>query len=103
MDDDIEAVIKAAQEIRNEEGHHKPFLNPVSDLPSSKIRLKLAIKERIRLLYAEYISLATFVPKEDAMLFWEDGAGQKKQKVIKRVLRAMDKNRREIKEFDPFG
>jgi hypothetical protein len=96
--DDIEAIMKAAKEMPDEIGG-KPFLNPLSALPSSKHRLKLAIKERIRLLYAAYISLASFVPDEEI----DELTGSKRQrKDIRRVLKEMEQNRREIDAFRPL-
>lgn len=65
----------------------------------------MAIKERIRLLVASYISLASFID-DDLVDFLESGDTKKpKGKVIRiynRVFRDFEKLRKEIQAFDPF-
>lgn len=95
MDDDIEAILKAAKEMP-EAGSHKPPLNPLSALPSSKRKLKLAIKERIQLLCAAYISLASFIPDD------EIDATKSHRRALGRVLKEMEQNRKEIEAFRPL-
>lgn len=77
----------------------------MSKLPESKLHLKMAIKERIRLLVASYISLASFID-DDLVDFLESGDTKKRKgKVIRiynRVFRDFEKMRKEIATFDPF-
>jgi len=106
--EDIEAVIKASQHFKYESDESEPryVFNKISDLPESKRNLKRAIKERIQLLCASYISLASFIPDEDAEYLLGLHGEQKKKRSIKimmRMLKEMDKLEKEIREFDPFS
>ena len=104
--DDIEAVIKASQHFKYEDSEASYAFNKISDLPESKSNLKRAIKERIQLLCASYISLASFLPDEDAEYLLGLHGEQKKKRSIKimmKMLKEMDKLEKEIRNFDPFS
>lgn len=104
--DDIEAVIDAAKHFKYEDSETSYAFNKISDLPESKSKLKRAIKERIRLLCASYISLASFIPDEDAEYLLGLHGKQKKKRSVKimmRMLKEMDKLEKEIRAFDPFS
>ena len=105
--EDIEAVIKASQHFKYEkdEPEARYAFNRISDLPESKSNLKRAIKDRIRVLCASYISLASFIPDEDVEYLLGLRGEQKGKKPIKimiRMIKEMDKLEKEIREFDPF-
>ena len=67
--------------------------------------MKMAIKERIRLLVASYISLASFID-DDLVDFLESHNTKKnKRKVVRiysKVFRDFEKMRKEICKFKPF-
>ncbi len=107
--DDIDEVIKMAGQYDFEEARDFRTLNRISSLSSSKSKMKRALKERIRILTAGYISLATFVD-DDLVDFLEANFGnedkrflKKKSRIYKDVLRDMEKAEREMREFNPFG
>ncbi|MFZ4500565.1 MAG: hypothetical protein ACOYMZ_03715 [Minisyncoccia bacterium] len=104
-DDDIEAIINASKHFKYREPTGTTPFNRISKLPESKRHLKMAIKERIRLLVASYISLASFID-DDLVDFLESGDTKKhKRKVIRiynRVFRDFEKMRKEVQIFDPF-
>jgi hypothetical protein len=85
--DDIEEVISRADHYRFEEPQELNLLNRISDLPSSKKRMKKSIIERIELLVGAYISLATFVSDEEVdFLIVHYGTEDKKElKEISRI------------------
>ncbi len=101
MDDDIDAIIAAAKKMRFQGNGRRPFLNPLSALPSSKRNLKTFIKERVELLYAAYVSLATFVPDEEWESLWDidEGLARRQKATIRKVLRDMKRNEKEIRTF----
>jgi len=95
VEEDIEAVFDSAKHTHTPFNRHRP-LNPLSALPSSKAKLRIGIRERIRHLAAAYISLATFVDDDD-LIYIENNPKSKRTKAIyHRVIRDMDKARRKI-------
>lgn len=100
--DDFEEVIKRADHYRFEDAPRATVLNALSSLPLSKKNLKRSIEERLRLLAASYISLATFVPDDDFeyinSLHGEPDKEQVRQ-VFDRVLAEMDKLRKDMESF----
>ena len=104
MDDDLDWVIKMAKGMAVGEGNEKPFFNAASSLPASKKKMKLAIKERIRLLCGAYISLASFISDDDIDVFTNDETSKESRRVIvQKVFDEMEKNRKEIEEFRPLN
>ncbi len=97
VEDDIEAVQDAARHIRSL--YRKGILNPLSSLPEPKIKMRIAIKERIRILAASYISLASFID-DDELAFAERNPKSKKTRAIYlKMIKEMDKAKREIGRF----
>ena len=65
----------------------------------------MAIKERIRLLVASYVSLASFIDDDLVDFLESTDTKKRKRKVIRiynRVFRDFEKMRKEIATFDPF-
>lgn len=104
-DDDIEAIIDAARHFKYHEPSGATPFNRMSKLPESKRHMKMAIRERIRLLVASYISLGSFID-DDLVDFLEYGDTKNhKRKVIwiyNKVFKDFEKLRKEIQAFDPF-
>jgi hypothetical protein len=103
--EDIEAIIDASKHFKYHEPSGTTPFNRISKLPESKRHMKLAIKERIRLLVASYISLASFID-DDLVDFLESvDTKKRKRKVVRiysRVFRDFERLRKEIKNFNPF-
>ena len=104
-DDDIEAIIDASKHSKYHEPTGSTPFNRISKLLESKRHMKMAIKERIRLLVASYISLASFID-DDLVDFLESNETKKRKgKVIwiyNKVFKDFEKLRKEIQAFDPF-
>ena len=104
-DDDIEAIIEASKHFKYHEPSDTTPFNRISKLPESKCHLKMAIKERIRLLVASYISLASFISDDDVDFLESGDTKKRKGKVIRiynRVFRDFERLRKEIQKFNPF-
>lgn len=104
--DDIEAAIDASKHFKYHERNGTTPFNRMSSLPESKKHLKRALKERIRLLTAAYISLATFVD-DDVVDFlesnWEvgdKGKIKRTKRIYEKLIRDIERLRGEIKVFD---
>jgi len=104
-DDDIEAIIDASKHFKYHEPTGSTPFNRISKLLESKRHMKMAIKERIRLLVASYISLASFID-DDLVDFLESNETKKRKgKVIwiyNKVFKDFERLRKEIQAFDPF-
>lgn len=97
VEDDIEAVKDAAKHIRRL--YRKGILNPLSSLPEPKIKMRMAIKERIRILAASYISLASFIDDDD-LAFAERNPKSKRTKAIYlKVIKDIEKAQSEMQRF----
>lgn len=93
--DDIQAVIKAAKDVRPK--YHGWIANPISSLPEPKAKLKAAIKDRIKLLAGAYIAIAGFVDDDD-LIAAEDNA-EKTKAVYLKVLEDMETAQEELRHF----
>ena len=96
-DDDIEAALATAKNIRMP--HRRGSFNPLSSLPEPKAKIKLAIKERIRLLAGAYISLAGFVDDDDIQFAENNPKSKKTRAIYLKVLEDMEIAKKEMREF----
>lgn len=93
--DDIQAVIRAAKDVRPR--YHGWIANPIYSLPEPKVKLKTAIKDRIKLLAGAYIVLAGFVDDDDLKAA-EDNS-EKTKTIYQKVLKDMETAQKEMREF----
>lgn len=97
VEDDIKAVKDAAKHIRTK--YRKGILNPLSSLPEPKVKLKQAIKERIRILAASYISLASFIDDDELAFAERNPKSKKTRATYVKVTKDMDRAMREMIKF----
>lgn len=99
--EDIDEVLKRAQKLHQAEPRDKLYVHRLSDLSSSRSAMKDSIKERIKMLYATYISLASYVPDDE---YWEALEDEKKRVLLyKQIAVRIDEYTKEIKQFDSFS
>ena len=96
-DDDIEAILATAKNIRMP--HRRGSFNPLSSLPEPKAKIKQAIKERIRLLAGTYISLAGFVDDDDIQFAENNSRSKKTRAIYLKVIEDMETAKKEMREF----
>ncbi len=97
--DDIQAVIRAAKDVRPK--YHSWTANPISSLPEPKAKLKAAIKDRIKLLAGAYIALAGFVD-DDELIAAEDNP-EKTKAIYEKIFKDMEAAQNEMRRFKIFG
>lgn len=95
--EDIEAVLKAAKNIRTKYRHG--LLNPLSLLPEPKVKIKAAIKERMRHLAGAYIALAGFVDDDDIQFVERHPKSKKARATYLKVLEDMETAQKEMRRF----
>lgn len=98
MDEDIEAIEKAAQNIRIPFNRHEIF-NRLSRLSQPKAKMKQALKDRIRHLAAVYISLATFIDDEEVEFVFNNRKSKRSREIALRVSADVDRATREVQKF----
>jgi len=97
MNEDIEAVLRDAKNVRL--AHQRGSFNPLSSLPEPKVKIKQAIKERIRLLAGAYISLAGFIDDDDIKFAEENPKSAKTKAIYQKVLEDMETAQKELRRF----
>ncbi|MBX9723590.1 MAG: hypothetical protein K2X81_19455 [Candidatus Obscuribacterales bacterium] len=97
-EDDMEAVRKAAEHIRIPFNRHEIF-NRLSQLSQPKAKMKQALKERMKLLAAAYISLATFIDDDEVEFIFENRDSQRAKDIAARVCDDLDRSQQEMRDF----
>lgn len=96
-DDDIEAVLATAKNIRIP--HRRGSFNPLSSLPEPKAKIKQAIKDRIQMLAGAYISLSGFIDNDDIQFADNNPKSKKTRTIYLKMLEDMEQAQKEMREF----
>jgi len=96
-DDDIEAVLATAKNIRMP--HRRGSFNPLSSLPEPKTKIKQAIKDRVRMLAGAYISLAGFIDDDDIRFAENNPKSKKTRAIYLKILEDMEQAQKEMREL----
>lgn len=96
-DDDIEAVLATAKNIRMP--HRRGSFNPLSSLPEPKAKIKQAIKDRIRMLASAYISLTGFIDDDDIRFIKNNPKSKRTRAMYLKVLEDMEQAQKEMRKF----
>jgi hypothetical protein len=97
-EDDFEAVKKIAEHIHRSVNKFE-ILNRLSFLPESKAKMRMAIKERIRVLGAAYVSLATFVDDDDVDFLMRYKKRKRSKAILLNASRSIRRYEKEMKKF----
>jgi len=98
VDEDMEAVLKAATQVRFPTNRYE-MLNRLSSLPEPKAKMKKALKDRMRHLAAAYISLASFVDDDEVEVIFKNKKSRRSKAIFKRVLNDIESARKQMKKF----
>ena len=97
MNEDIEAALGAAKSMRRE--RWSGSLNPLSSLPAPKESVRQALKGRIRLLAAAYVSLAGFVDDDDARFAARHPKSKRAKAIFLKMIEDMEAAQKEMRRF----
>jgi hypothetical protein len=97
-ENDMDAVRKAAEHIQIPFNRYEIF-NRLSQLSQPKAKMKQALKERMKLLAAAYVSLATFIDDDDVEFIFENKNSQRAKDVAAKVCEDLDIAQEEMRNF----
>lgn len=71
----------------------------MSSLPSSKEKLRIGIKERVKYLAGAYISLASFIDDDDLAFIERNPKSKRAKTIYLRVLKDIEKAQKELSKW----